>query len=107
MSPGERMVRVDDGMRGVVELVEGEHRIVYVDRGERLIAPKREKWAAEETRRPPMRPEEIREVAISADRVLRALDRHEPSRWWEPVRLDAPVYDQGLVQVITDYLENR
>lgn len=107
MTPGERMVRVNDGMRGTVELIDGENRIVYIDRGERLVAPKREKWVAEETRRLPMRIEEIREIAMEADRALRALERHEPSRWWEPVRLDAPVYDQGLVQVITDYLENR
>lgn len=99
------MVRVDDGMRGVVELVEGENRIVYVDRGERLVAPKREKWVAEETRRPPLRHEEILEVAMQADRALRAIDKHEPLRWWEPAR--GQIYDQGLVQVITDYLENR
>lgn len=101
------MVRVDDGKRGVVELVDGEHRIVYLDRGERLVAPKREKWVAEDTRRAPLRHEEIREVAMEADRALSAIEKNQPRGFWQPLRLDAPVYDQGLVQVITAYLENR
>ena len=51
LTVGARMVRQDDGMRGVVELVTisvdgkyAEPRVVYVDRGEKRIAPKKERW---------------------------------------------------------------
>lgn len=104
---GAHMVRLDDGKAGVVEMVNGEARITYWDRGERIVAPKMEKWERMDTRIHPLRDEEIREVAFEADRALRAIERHEPSRWWQPVRLDQEPYDAGLVEVVIGYLRSR
>jgi hypothetical protein len=104
---GTPMIRVDDGRTGVVELVSGESRITYWDRGERIVAPKGEKWDEANAAAPPLRQEEILEVAMEADRALRAIERHEPSRWWQPVRLDAAPHDQGLVTAIVAYLRAR
>jgi hypothetical protein len=100
------MVRLDDGKAGIVEMVNGEARITYFDRGERIIAAKLEKWDPVGSASP-LREEEIREVAFEADRALRAIEKHEPSRWWQPVRLDQPAYDPGLVEVIVGYLRAR
>jgi len=104
---GALMVRTDDGKAGKVELFGGETRITYFDRGERIVAGKMEKWVAVDTRVHPLRDSEIIEVAFEADRALRAIERHEPSRWWQPVKLDATPYDQGLVDVIVGYLRSR
>lgn len=101
------MVRVDDGMRGVVAQNGPELRIVYSDRGEERIAPKSERWVAEEPAPGPLRLEEKRAIAHYADRALRAYERHEPHRYWQPVRLDEPPYDPGLVEIVVEYLTAR
>lgn len=107
------MVRTDDGMRGVVELTAmpgfeqyEELRIVYVDRGEKRIAGKREVWEPE--RAPPraLRTEEILAVAMAADRMLEALDRNLPVKWWEQGGPRVP-YDNGLVALIFGHLDKR
>lgn len=106
------MVRTDDGMRGVVELVEmpgfeqyEELRIVYVDRGEKRIAGKREVWEVEKAPSRKLRNEEVLLVAQAADRMLRAIDRNELHRWWE----SAPnfVHDQELFDLVAYYLQKR
>lgn len=113
MKTGDQMVRVDDGMRGVVELVEvpgapgyAETRIVYIDRGERMIAGKREKW--EPAVMPPrkLRAEEIEAVALAADKKLRAIDRNEPDKWWDAKVLHI-AHDPELHRLITEYLSKR
>lgn len=109
------MVRLDDGMRGRVEKVEvlgsaglEELRVVYIDRGERRVAGKREKWLEVERLPGKLLSEEIRLVALAADQQLRAIDRHEPFRWWEhsSQTVSAP-HDEGLVEVISHYLARR
>jgi hypothetical protein len=104
---GTPMVRLDDGARGVVANVEGELRVVYQDRGTERVAPKKETWfvAPEPNRR--MRAEEMLEVALVAEKALRALERHEPFKHWEPIDPAAPAYDMGLRQVILRYLRDR
>lgn len=113
---GQPMVRADDGMRGVVMSVpmpgfeqHTELRIVYVDRGEQRIAAKREQW--HEAVLPPRKllDEEILAVASIADRLLGAIDKHEPSKWWEWSR-DAgqsPPHDPELRNLIIEYLKKR
>lgn len=102
---GARMIRLDDGTRGTVALVEGERRVVYYDRGEERVAPKKEVWQEERSgERLPLRSEEILEIAHEADRALRAIELHEPKRWWEP---KGPTYDQGLVEAVVAYLRSR
>jgi hypothetical protein len=112
---GEPMVRVDDGMRGVVERVEmpqapgySELRIVYTDRGEKRIAGKREKWESVVAPPKKLRFEEIALVAAAADARLRSLDKHEAYRWWDRVVSDqnAP-HDPELCRLITEHLEKR
>lgn len=107
------MVRTDDGMKGVVEMVKvpgyelEERRIVYVDRGEQRIAGKREVWTAEVAPPRKLREDEILLVAHAADQQLRALDSNSPFRWWEmkgPVRVP---HDPELCRVISDYLRTR
>lgn len=116
LTAGQQMVRVDDGMRGQVELVAmpglldrqeyRELRVVYFDRGEKRIAGKREVW--EPVAAPPkkLRPEEIQRVAMAADRQLRVLDMNEPLMWWAAPQLER-VHDGGLVKVIAEYLLAR
>lgn len=112
---GQRMVRADDGMRGWVELVtipgfeRQELRIAYVDRGEKRIADKREKWDDEVAPPRKLSPEEILAIAGVADRMLRAIEKHEPSKWWEWSH-DAralPAHDPVLVDLLIGYLEKR
>ena len=110
MSPlvlGQRMLRLEDGRKGVVALVEGERRVTYEDRGELLVAPKREEWIPDESPRPPLRAEEKLEVAMHADRALCAIDRHEPLRFWERPSLSDEPYDANLVLAIIAYLSAR
>jgi hypothetical protein len=112
---GQRMVRTDDGMRGTVELVqvpgfvsEFERRVVYIDRGEKRVAGKREVWEAEKDPPRRLRDEEMMRVAFAADRALRSLDKNEPDRWWrrDNVAFDEQ-YDPELVSVILRYLVQR
>lgn len=107
MKLGERMLRLDDGQRGVVAMNGPELRIVYTDRGEERLAAKSEKWAPDELRPGPLRAEERVLVALYADRALRAIERHEPHKTWEPPSLDAEAYDRGLVHAIVAYLSDR
>lgn len=117
MSPvvGQRMVRTDDGMKGTVELVqvpgfenETEKRVVYIDRGEKRVAGKREAWEPEKDPPRRLRDEEIQRVAFAADRALRAIDRNEAMRWWQSNPLHpAEQHDHALVTLITDYLRKR
>lgn len=107
MKLGERMVRLDDGQRGIVAQNGPELRIVYTDRGDERIASKAEKWAPDELPHGPLRAEEKLLVAHHADRALRAIDRHEPHKTWEPIDTGAPVHDLGLVNAILAYLSER
>lgn len=105
LTVGQNMQRVDDGMRGIVIIDErGTPRISYLERGERRLAGKGEKW--EEVVPPPrkMRREEMLKIARFADSALRAAMLHEPMKWW---MTDVPTFDQGLVDVIVSYLEER
>jgi hypothetical protein len=113
---GQRMVRTDDGMRGVVELVAmpgfeqySDLRITYLDRGEKRIAGKRETWTVEQAPPRKLLDAEVLAVASIADRLLRALEKNEPSKWWLWT-LDAeqaPPHDPELVALIRGYLEQR
>ncbi len=103
---GQRMVRLDDGQKGIVVKNGPELRIAYLDRGEELLAPKAQKWVEDTLQPRPMRPEEMRRIARFADRALRAYERHEPHRYWE-MPGEGPVYDHGLVYVIEKYLSER
>lgn len=106
------MVRLEDGMSGVVAMVtppgypEPEKRIVFELHGERLIAGKQEKWVPADPGPLPLREEEKLEVACAADQCLRSIVKHEPARWWEPKRVTDP-FDAQLVKVIVDYLGTR
>lgn len=112
---GQRMVRTDDGMRGVVELVTvpgydlEEKRIVYFDRGESRLAGKREVWEVEKTPPRKLRTEERLKVAVAADRMLLALERNEPHKWWDWNSLTSirDLHDPELVRLIDDYLAKR
>lgn len=107
MKLGQRMVRVDDGMKGVVAQNGPELRIVYVDRGEERIALRSERWAPDALRPGPLLAEEKATIAWYADRALRAYERNEPLRYWEPANIDERPYDEGLMHVILDYLTAR
>ena len=111
---GQQMVRVDDGMRGTVQLVAvpgyelQELRVVYVDRGEKRTAGKREAW--EPVTAPPkkLRADEILTVATFTDQLLRSIDKNEPTKWWEwGYRREEPYHDLGLATLIIEYLEKR
>lgn len=111
---GTPMIRVDDGMKGIVEMTSPpgleryvEPRIVYYDRGERRIASKLEKWDVEQVPGAKMRTEEMLLVAFAADRQLEALDKHQPDRNWQPLAERRTIHELGLVNVILDYLRKR
>lgn len=105
---GTRMIRVEDGMRGVVVQLADGNRIMFEDRGDNIVASKLERWEPE--RQEPhrsMRAEEIRQVALAADRQLRSIEKNEPLRFWEPVRGDTTPHDPKLVAVVEIYLHSR
>lgn len=104
---GSDMIRVDDGQRGTVATLNGELRITYLDHGEMVVAPKSEKWVVEAQPRHPMRAEEKLEIALWADKALRAIELHEPMRHWEKPSLSDEPYDAGLVLAIVAYLSGR
>lgn len=106
MKLGQRMIRLDDGMKGVVFQNGPELRIFYEDRGEERVAPKSEKWIVEEITQGPLRYEEMLLIARYADRALMAHELHEPHRYWEPPG-DDPPYDSHLVACIIEYLQIR
>lgn len=108
------MIRTDDGMRGRVELVEVpgfenqfERRIVYVDRGEKRIAGKREVWEVEKEPPKKLREEEMLRVAGAADLALRAIDRNEAGQWWRFGGIPTDWHDPELKALILGYLEKR
>lgn len=107
MKLGQRMIRLMDGMRGIVAQNGPELRILYRVHGEELLAPKSEKWVPEEPDPRPMRPEEEWLVACHADRALRAYERNEPLKTWQEVDPDAEPYDKGLMLAVMDYLARR
>lgn len=84
-----------------------ELRIVHFDRGERLVAAKREKWVPYDPPKSVLRPEEKREIALGADRILRSIETHTPFRYWQRPDPADPAYDEGLVSVIVEYLGAR
>ena len=108
---GKKMLRVEDGMRGVVMRVDGMLdevlRIVWSDRGENRIASPKEVWIEDEQERLPLREEEIQEVAAVADHWLQCIDQHRPRLIFGlPPRITEP-HDPGLVAVIVEYLRGR
>lgn len=113
---GQRMVRTDDGMKGVIEMVtipgfeHQEPRIVFVDRGEKRIAGKREVWEPEKTPSRKLREEEIMRVAEGADNLLRWIDKNETPKWWEfgvGPGMKEPHHDPELVSLIIGHLVKR
>ena len=113
MKLGSRMLRLDDGMRGTVEMVTipgvdlPEKRIIYEDRGEQRIASKVEKWISAEPPPQPLRAEEKFLVAMYADRALGAIEKNEPHRVWEKPKLSDEPHDNELVMAILAYLSQR
>ena len=104
---GQRMVRVSDGMQGVVAQDGPELRITYIDRGEERLAGKAEKWTPDELVPGPLRPSERFLIAATCDRALRAYECNEPHKYWETIPLTYRAYDEGLMEVIDDYLNLR
>ena len=104
---GTRMRRLEDGKTGTVALIQGERRITYEDRGTQMLAGKLEKWMPDDPGVLPLREEEMLDVALEADRALRAIQLHEPSHWWQPVDRKSMPFDAGLVEVIMTYLRQR
>lgn len=113
---GKKMLRVEDGMRGIVSLysrtMEEEPRlsIQYIDRGELRQSGPKEIWVESDPGRLPLRDEEIQEVAAVADHWLRCIEQHLPRYAWEPI--NAPPghrlpHDAGLVASIVEYLKGR
>ena len=107
MKFGQRMVRLEDGMRGTVGRNGPELRIMYLDRGEERMAAKSERWSPDELVPGPLREEEQVLIALHADRALRAYERHEPLKSWEEVHASTAPYDEGLFEVIVSYLMAR
>lgn len=104
---GQRMVRVADGMKGVVGQDGPDLRIIYMDRGEERLASKAERWVEDELVPGPLLAEEKFAIARHADRALRAFEKNEPLKTWEPVRSTDVAYDPGLMRAILDYLSQR
>jgi hypothetical protein len=112
---GNKMLRVEDGMRGEVRAVPGlldeVLRIVWNDRGEDRIASPKEVWIEDEQERLPLREEEIQEVAAVADHWLKCIEQHLPRfAQMAPFQIGEriiPPHDAGLVAVIIEYLRGR
>ena len=107
MKAGDIVVNRQDGRRGVVVEDDGRMFVSYSHAATRMRAKLDGNWTEEALPRWPMREEEIRMVALWADRALRSLEQHRPDEHWRPIEGTEPVYDEGLVRVITDYLENK
>jgi len=104
---GQRMVRISDGMQGVVAQDGPELRIAYTDRGEERLAGKAEKWTPDELVPGPLQPAERFLIAATCDRALRAYECNEPHKYWETIPLTYRAYDEGLMDVIDEYLIRR
>lgn len=113
MKLGQRMLRLDDGTVGVVEMVtmpgmpEPEKRVVYHDRGERRVSTRAEKWINAEPPPMPLRAEEKFLIALHADKALRAYEKNEPLKYWEQPKLSDEPYDNELIMAILAYLSRR
>lgn len=113
MKIGEKMIRVDDGQVGTVELVilpgmeTPEKRVVYMDRGERRIGLRSERWVSTEPKPMPLRAEEKFLIAMHADKALRAYEKNEPLKFWEMPKLSDEPYDNELVVAILEHLTRR
>lgn len=108
MKLGQRMIRLEDGMKGIVAQNGPELRIVYQDRGEERMALRNERWVPDELRPGPLRAEEKATVAWYADKALEAYEKNQPLKFWEkPDVHHDECYDQGLVEVIVGYLTSR
>lgn len=108
MKLGQRMVRLDDGMKGIVAQNGPELRIIYTDRGEERMAPRNERWVPDELHPGPLRAEEKMIVAWWADRALQAYETNTPLKVWEKPDVENDVvYDQGLFETIIGYLTSR
>lgn len=113
LAVGQRVIRLDDGMMGVVEEVTlpgsevSDRRVFYTDRGERRMAAKSEKWVSAEPSPLPLRAEEKFLIALWADKALRAYERNEPLKFWEKPKLSDEPYDNELVVAILSYLSER
>ncbi len=113
MKIGQRMIRLDDGMRGTVEMVtmpgsnEQDKRVVYHDRGEKRVAAKAERWVDAEPPPVPLRAEEKLLIALWADKALRAYEKNEPFKSWDPPKLGEEPYDTNLVLAVLSYLTTR
>jgi hypothetical protein len=111
---GTRMIRVDDGRQGSIELAAPpgaeapvEHRVVYYDRGERVIASKLEKWVEDAPPTKKLADGEMRFVAAWADAVLEAIEKHQPFRFWETVNPERPPHDPAFRELVLGYLRKR
>lgn len=104
---GQRMVRVDDGQKGIVAMDGPDLRIVYLDRGEERMAPKSEKWVPDELEPGPLRPVERFLIAATCDRALRAYEQNEPHKYWETIPLTYRAYDEELMALIDRHLARR
>lgn len=108
MKLGQRMVRLDDGMKGVVAQNGPELRIIYTDRGEERMAPRNERWVPDELHPGPLRAEEKATIAWYADKALEAYEQNKVFKVWEkPDVQNDHCYDEGLVEVIVGYLTSR
>lgn len=104
---GQRMVRLEDGQKGMVLQNGPELRIRFLDRGEDRLAAKSEKWIPDVIEVGPLRAEEAILVALHADRALRAYECNQPLKTWEEVRVTTAPYDSGLFDCIIAYLASR
>lgn len=114
MTPGTRMVRLEDGMAGIVELVQPpgypgyEPRITFSLHGERLVAGKQEKWVPADAGPLPLREEEKLEVARVADHWLECIVKHLPRYTAGALSMHrGDPFDAQFVKVIVDYLGTR
>lgn len=111
---GAQMIRQSDGKRGAVEWVTDHMvltapsalKVVYYDRGEKMVAKSGEKWVEFGAVPSHLTEAERHRVAAVADRMLRSLVEHQPFKWWQ-LDEEAPVFDDGLVKVIVEYLGGR
>jgi hypothetical protein len=108
------MIRTDDGMKGEVELVqvpgfetEFEKRVVYIDRGEKRVAGKREGWEPEKAPPRKLTGAEITLIAWAADLELEAIDQNRLAHRWQKPEPGRGAYDIGLCNVIGEYLAKR
>ena len=104
---GQRMIRLEDGQRGIVCQNGPELRVMYIDRGEERLAAKSERWIADDVKPGPLRAEERYLIALHADRALRAYECNEPLKWWEQLAITDVPYDSAFTRAIESLLTER